>query len=359
MNHHFIERSVSRHRFSRAKLVNITCVFAASMFVAGCGPPVLSQMRPTVSKTSIWIGVVDKPSTWSTSVLEQSFLSAGIIPQVEDLTASNASTALSHALSALPANLYVLALDGPVSNQVLSVMAAHPKSRYEVVLPEPVAIPGARVYANSGAASGYVLGYLAGLAASDHLDTSVGIVADGPVTATKAQIQGALLGVYASNSQLQLQAVNWAAGTGTGTGTVPPAAGLPHVIIATRPLSAAQWQIIRQAGSVVVSLVSSSGQNSLVIGQPELPSPDGFVADAKSISGGQWKPGVSLDSMAPNVQIESAALSAASFSALQSILQGSSPTSLHLTQAWHVLPAPLRTSWMQWVNLGTAAESLS
>lgn len=259
----FIKRLTERRRSSRAKLLKVTCVFVASMFVAGCGPPVLSQMRPTVQKTSVWVGIVDKPLGWGVSALEQSFLSAGIIPQVQSITTNTASTALAHALASTPARLYVFVVNGPVNNQVLAVMAHHPNRHYEIVVPEAAALPGARVYANSRTASGYVLGYLAGLAASDHLDTNVGIVTDGTVTATRAEIEGALLGVYASNSQLQLQAVNWPA-TGTGTGTL--VTGFPHVLIATRPLSTAEWQTVRQAGSVVVSLVGNNVQNPLVIG---------------------------------------------------------------------------------------------
>ena len=133
----------------------------------------------------------------------------------------------------------------------------------------------------------------------------------------------------------------------------------PHVVVATRPLTAAEWQAVRQAGSVVVSLVADPAYSGpLIIGQPGMPSPSGLVQDAQALAQGNWKPGVYTQVGVPTVQIAQSALTVPSMTALQSLLQTADPSRLNLLNTWNALPAPVRTTWSQWVNLGNPAETL-
>lgn len=382
------ERKVKRNRLNQKTGWRVgALVPLIALSVVGCGPPILTGMHPDSVKTTVWVGVRGSIPGWDAKSIQEAITQDGAVPLIQSFPAGASVAVLDKALGTYHASLYIWVQEQSADAQLAQVALGHPNEKLEVIAPASLGLNNeVRVRTPDANQVGYALGYAAGLLATDIGQNQVGILADAKNSVSQTEIEAMLGGLYSAGNVLTALPATLSPNSAT-TSSVPPTGGtantaqtsngtstanatgpsgvqgnvpgisgfipqpVTRVVLALRPLTAAEWKLCAMNGIFVLSLVGDSGNTGLV-GEPVAPPFSAVESDVEALVAGKWAAGsVSAVAGSP-VWFQPAAFTAATMTAIQN-LQQTMPTSSQILQRWNGLPSTLRSQWAVWVNTGS------
>ncbi|MCL6445280.1 MAG: hypothetical protein K6T83_17790, partial [Alicyclobacillus sp.] len=226
-------------------------------------------------------------------------------------------------------------------------------TRFELVQPNTLVNPGINVreVVADATLSAYSIGWLAGQLAASEGKSQVGWVGGRGSVSTNA-VKTALGALYHALPQATLTPLfSPAVQPGTVQPATPPATALstPSVVIAARPLTPIEADLIRQAGGIVLSLCTQPN-DPYVVAQPAMPNMDSLLADLRAYRDLTWKAGVASVRAAPFVEVNSAALAAPMLSSLADVQRTLQANPGLADTAWLTMPSNVQMTWLQFVQ---------
>lgn len=322
----------------RVRSLRTIGLIGISLAVVSCGAPNLSTMQPQVKKPTAAVLLLDEPSTWSVSSVQDMLTQEGIVANVQNIKSSQVEGALHPLLGNASVGLIVCVQDGPIPQSEFDMAKQNIGQRFELVGTELATGTALNVkqVALDGLATSYSLGWLAGQLALTWGVQTVGWVADGTSTSTPDQVKSALIGAYSANSAFQVTLLN--------PTSLDPTLPIPKLVVATRPLSFQELQALTTVGTTVISLCSQS--TGTFAAKPILPDESVIQSDVDAFVNMNWQSGTVLATHPPFVWSNPAVIPADLIANVLNIEAGLQNSPLNVQTSWQRIPPTIRQLWV-------------
>lgn len=315
--------------------------------ITGCGAPDLTSLKPMKSKNVVEVIMVDNPTQWVDSDIQNRLASSHVALNVRQVTSSQLLGALTNSVSSLPNCLYIVASNQPFTSDVADFAANHVGTRFTFVSPlgTTSGMQGSlnvRQITQDPGAVGYTLGSLVGNIAVQNNIASIGWVTDGHSTVSTREIQDALAGMYSADANVQVTPLTLAKAQ---------VGSLPQYIVTGRPLTTAEQTLLSQNGSIIISLCPQPVGPSFAA-WPVIPDTSVVSTDVSDLIGNKWSSGSRVTDDGPFIY-QNNTLVPASVQSTMSNLESSLIVNPKMGDlAWQAIPSQIQTTWGQIVQTG-------
>lgn len=322
--------------------LTLSCI----VFVAGCGDPDLQAMKPQVVKPSAEVILVNHPSGWNANEIAQTGSQQGVDVNVVNDETNTQILKQIQSLLHVP-NIGIILVDNStnVSTLLTNLPNYAANMHIDIIAPAETNVSqnAYRFIYMDPLATSYCVGWLAGALANQNGQHQVGWITNGSISVSKLQMELSVAGAYQANPSLSPIPVS--------IQTNISGAILPHILIATRPLSAVDWQIINQSGSIVVSLVQTSSSVNLAA-NPAFVQNSVLDSEFALFANANWHPGHQMVDQIPFLQMNSALVSSSIWTQEQAVEANVLNQVSSLQNAWTMLPTSLQNLALPIVQVG-------
>lgn len=323
-------------------LKNVSVAFVSFLLV-GCGEPNYGAMKPTLAKPAVEVLLVNHPASWSSADVQTMATEEHVEVNVKYVSESNLGRVLTTDVQKLTqVSLFVIVGDGDFEQTLSQVAMEHLQSRFDWFHggppATPIQSPNLRSVRLDENLVSYATAWLAAEVAQSQGSYVVGWVNDGVSELTKSNTMAAFGGLFTEDNLIQVFPV-----------TFTTSNQLPKFMIANRALTASEWSMVAQSGSIVFSPVAQPLASSKIATVPALPGMSYLTQDIANVLENRLNYGDIQVSTEPLLNIQVGLLPTSTSDVLQAITSSIVSDNTIVQDAWSRLPLATQQLWSPYV----------